>query len=188
MIRSRRDIMTTLIAISRGSFGGASMSPRAIRKVSPHFARFRAEYDGEKRGLKTTCLTSKALLRSPAASKRSRFFSGAKSRRFDERPPNAAGRYNPSGAGFVFLRGRAPAAPGLWPSETTEPRSASYVTDFLATSDGLFLPRHSYSSKTRICAARLFGLSRRSRRSAREPIPLGYGNFVVYRRRQRDLN
>jgi hypothetical protein len=40
--------MTTLVAISRGSFGGASMSPRASRKVSPHFARFRAEYDDEK--------------------------------------------------------------------------------------------------------------------------------------------
>jgi transcriptional regulator with XRE-family HTH domain len=35
----------------------------------------------------------------------------------------------------------APAAPGLWPSETTEPRSASYVTDFLATSDGLSLAK-----------------------------------------------
>jgi transcriptional regulator with XRE-family HTH domain len=34
-----------------------------------------------------------------------------------------------------------PAAPGLWPSETTEPRSASYVTDFLATSDGLSLAK-----------------------------------------------
>jgi transcriptional regulator with XRE-family HTH domain len=35
----------------------------------------------------------------------------------------------------------APAAPGLWPSEATEPRSASYVTDFLATSDGLSLAK-----------------------------------------------
>jgi hypothetical protein len=41
--------MTTLIAISRGSFGGASLSPRAMPKVSPHFARYRAEYDGDKR-------------------------------------------------------------------------------------------------------------------------------------------
>jgi hypothetical protein len=40
----------------------------------------------------------------------------------------------------------APTAPHfravrLWPSEITEPRSASYVTDFLATSDGLSLAR-----------------------------------------------
>jgi hypothetical protein len=35
----------------------------------------------------------------------------------------------------------APAGPGLWPSETTEPRSASCVTDFLATSDGLSLAK-----------------------------------------------
>ena len=40
-----------------------------------------------------------------------------------------------------FFFEEAPAAPGRWPSGTTEPRSASYVTDFLATSDGLSLAK-----------------------------------------------
>jgi transcriptional regulator with XRE-family HTH domain len=35
----------------------------------------------------------------------------------------------------------APDAPGRWLSGTTDPRSASYVTDFLATSDGLSLAK-----------------------------------------------
>jgi hypothetical protein len=47
MIRSRRDIMTTLVAISLGS-SGAFMPPRTLQKVFPHFARYRAEYDGDK--------------------------------------------------------------------------------------------------------------------------------------------
>jgi transcriptional regulator with XRE-family HTH domain len=40
-----------------------------------------------------------------------------------------------------FFFEEAPTAPGRWPSGTTEPRSASYVTDFLATSDGLSLAK-----------------------------------------------
>jgi transcriptional regulator with XRE-family HTH domain len=35
----------------------------------------------------------------------------------------------------------APAGPGFWPSETTDPRSASCAADFLATSDGLSLAK-----------------------------------------------
>ena len=41
--------MTKLAAVSRGRFEGAFTSRRAIspRAIPPHFARFRAEHDGE---------------------------------------------------------------------------------------------------------------------------------------------
>jgi len=81
--------MTTLIAISRGS-SGAFMFPRAFGKCLRISLVIGPNTTATSRGPKTTCLTSKALLRSQAASKKSRFFSGVKSRRFDERLPNAA--------------------------------------------------------------------------------------------------
>jgi transcriptional regulator with XRE-family HTH domain len=68
-----------------------------------------------------------------------------------------------------FFEG-APSASGLPPDrEAAEAPSPSYVTDFFATSDGLFLMKRSCASQTRNCAAASSGLFRRSRRRRREP-------------------